>query len=185
MRKIFIDCGGEKGGSISLFKSSILYDPSFELFGFEPIPGLAESYRNSCDAIFYEGAVWIYDGEVDIYPCLERVDGSSLIKEKHDVDKDHPIKVKCIDFSQWLIRNFEITDLIIIKMDIEGSEYKVLNKMIDDGSIRYADRIYIEWHPIESVPMKAHYDLLLRIEGERLTAKFFPEMRTVLERRKE
>ena len=31
-------------------------------------------------------------------------------------------------------------------MDIEGSEYKVLPKMIDDGSIEYINTLIIEWH---------------------------------------
>jgi hydrogenase maturation factor HypE len=31
-------------------------------------------------------------------------------------------------------------------MDIEGSEYKVLPKMIEDGSIKYINTLIIEWH---------------------------------------
>jgi hypothetical protein len=31
-------------------------------------------------------------------------------------------------------------------MDIEGSEYKILPKMIDDGTISYIDALVIEWH---------------------------------------
>jgi hypothetical protein len=31
-------------------------------------------------------------------------------------------------------------------MDIEGSEYEVLPKMIQDGSIDYINSIYVEWH---------------------------------------
>ena len=42
--------------------------------------------------------------------------------------------------------NFSKDDYIVIKMDIEGAEYKVLPKMIEDGSIEYINSAYIEWH---------------------------------------
>ena len=33
-----------------------------------------------------------------------------------------------------------------LSLDIEGAEYKVLDKMFKDGSINYIDKLYIEWH---------------------------------------
>ena len=54
--------------------------------------------------------------------------------------------VECIDFSQWVGVNFVKDDYIIMKMDIEGSEYKVLPKMIKDNTIQYIDELIIEWH---------------------------------------
>ena len=31
-------------------------------------------------------------------------------------------------------------------MDVEGAEYKVLEKMIDKGTINYVDKLYVEFH---------------------------------------
>ena len=56
------------------------------------------------------------------------------------------IIVEGIDFSSWIINNFTPDDFIIVKMDIEGSEYKVLPKMIEDGSMKYVNEIIVEWH---------------------------------------
>ena len=33
-----------------------------------------------------------------------------------------------------------------MKLDIEGSEYNVLEKMISDGSINYINKLFVEWH---------------------------------------
>jgi len=33
-----------------------------------------------------------------------------------------------IDFSHWLSANFSIRDYMIVKMDIEGAEYEVLER---------------------------------------------------------
>tara|TARA_B100001113_G_scaffold67631_1_gene52159 strand:- start:664 stop:1362 length:699 start_codon:yes stop_codon:yes gene_type:complete len=83
--------------------------------------------------------------------------GGSCVKEMHDqlqrpehhAKKLHfpeTGKVEAIDFSKWVLDNFKKEDFIILKMDIEGSEYKVLPKMISDGSIGYINTLIIEWH---------------------------------------
>ena len=83
--------------------------------------------------------------------------GGSCVKEMHDQlerPEDHAKKlhfpetgkVKAIDFSKWVLENFTEEDFIILKMDIEGSEYKVLPKMIEDGSIKFINKLIIEWH---------------------------------------
>ena len=54
--------------------------------------------------------------------------------------------VKCIDFSEFLKDSIESESNVICKMDIEGSEFEVLGKLIDDDTIDIIDRLYIEWH---------------------------------------
>ena len=54
--------------------------------------------------------------------------------------------VECIDFSEFIKQNIETGSKVICKMDIEGAEYEVLGKLIDDGTIDSIDRLYIEWH---------------------------------------
>ena len=66
-----------------------------------------------------------------------------------DPDKDHfktNAEVPCIDFSQFIQNNFSKEDRIIIKMDIEGSEFDTLDKMLKDGTFDWVDDIYVEWH---------------------------------------
>ena len=64
-------------------------------------------------------------------------DGGSCAAKFKDKIKDTPerdelyewhetIKVESIDLSQWIINNFSKNDHIVLKMDIEGSEYEIL-----------------------------------------------------------
>ena len=46
------------------------------------------------------------------------------------------VQVPTIDFSQFISDNFEITDEVVLKMDIEGAEYAVINKMLNDGTFK-------------------------------------------------
>ena len=39
------------------------------------------------------------------------------------------------DVSAYILHNFVLDDFVIVKMDIEGAEFHVIPKMIDDGSI--------------------------------------------------
>ena len=83
-------------------------------------------------------------------------DGGSCVtdlKKSYSADKPGPlykwhedIEVKGLDLSAWILKNFDKNDTIVLKMDIEGSEFKVLPKMLAEGSIDYVDAIYVEWH---------------------------------------
>eukprot|EP00058_Branchiostoma_floridae_P003069 XP_002588557.1 hypothetical protein BRAFLDRAFT_79509 [Branchiostoma floridae] len=60
------------------------------------------------------------------------------------------IRVKTIDFSKWLRENIHEEDYVIFKLDVEGAEYDILQKMVDDGTFHLIDKFYGEchfWHP--------------------------------------
>ena len=69
-------------------------------------------------------------------------------------------KVQALDLSAWILQNFSEKDEIILKMDIEGSEYSVLEKMIDDSSIDFINQLWIEFHPKKSNISKNRHDIL-------------------------
>jgi FkbM family methyltransferase len=73
----------------------------------------------------------------------------------NDDDLDKSVQVNCIDFSNYLKENINKDDYVICKMDIEGAEYEVLGKLIDDNTIDLIDEIYIEWH---NHLLKSNYD---------------------------
>ena len=55
-------------------------------------------------------------------------------------------QVEAIDLSDFIKNNFSKEDFIILKLDIEGSEFDVLQKMITDETLEYIKKIYVEWH---------------------------------------
>lgn len=54
--------------------------------------------------------------------------------------------VPCIDLSAFILTHYQPTDELTIKMDIEGSEYATLEKMIETGAIDYVNFLAVEWH---------------------------------------
>ena len=84
-------------------------------------------------------------------------DGGSCVTELKEQIKDteernklykwhEDIEVESIDLSKWIMNNFSKEDLIVLKMDIEGAEYKIIPKMFEDGSVNYINYAFIEWH---------------------------------------
>jgi len=68
------------------------------------------------------------------------------IKNEARVDYAHPVRVDCIDFSDWIRSNFSKRDHIVVKMDVEWAEYPILGKMLADESIDYVSELLIEFH---------------------------------------
>ena len=58
---------------------------------------------------------------------------------------DNPRTVKTINFSDFLL-NFDEDDYIVVKLDIEGAEYEVIESILDSGTITRINELFIEWH---------------------------------------
>ncbi len=164
MRKIFIDAGGHKGQSIEAFKQESFYEPSFEIYCFEPNPYFKKYLVNREDILFLDYALWIYYGWVEFFINSKKLTatGSTLIGSKNNVDKEAAFKVKCIDFSHWLVRTFKKDDYIILRMDIEGAEYEVLQKMLKDKTIHYINDLSVEFHYTKTGYSKLKHDFLIQ-----------------------
>ena len=54
--------------------------------------------------------------------------------------------VQAVDFSKWLMQNTRPQDSVVVKMDIAGAEFDVLEKMVVDGSVMLVDVMDITWH---------------------------------------
>jgi FkbM family methyltransferase len=101
-----------------------------------------------------KAAVYDRDQTLEFYLDREDGDGSTLFKEKltaknggyGSLDKEHPIRVKPIDLSEWVLQNTSPSDYLILKLDVEGAEYDILEKMFRDGSIERLAHLFVEWH---------------------------------------
>ena len=147
MKNIFIDGGAHLGESIDLFKKWKGSDfDKFEIHSFEVDEGKISSlneWKNKYGNItIHHRAIYDKDGTETFVSSGE---GSSLESEnKMGIKGD--IEIETIDFSKWIIDNFNKKDYIILKLDIEGSEYRVIDKMFKDGSLDYIDELYMELH---------------------------------------
>jgi len=168
MRKIFLDCGAHEASSVKRFKKDYPGSKEYEIYSFEGMAKCEKSFKKYPDVKFKNNLVWIEDGEREFY--VSGKEGSSVYKDKAERrggggPRKHRVKeetVKSIDFDRWVKEKFNKDDYIILKMDIEGAEYEVLEHMIKNGSINYIDKLYIEWHraKVKEITVERHLDLL-------------------------
>lgn len=176
MRKIFIDCGAWTGDSIRAFKK---YDNSYEIYAFECEPRLEETLQkmsNELNFNFINKAVWIKEGIIKLYLGQNNLTQSSSIlsSKKKYIDKKKPVEVNTVNFSQWIMYNFKKEDYIICKMNIEGAEYDILDKMIKDNSIDYIDKLFISWHwrKLYGFPEQKHQRIKTEVEKRTTLVKW-------------
>jgi len=137
---IVVDLGCQDYGyQNSLGSLADTYKPEF-IYGFDPSPKLEEGKTtvNGVPAILKRKAAWTHYGDVPFHDQIT----SSRIMEGADG------RVRCFDFSSWIGRCSDFWDgePFVVKMDIEGAEYPVLDKMIADGTDRLVSELVMEWH---------------------------------------
>ena len=85
--------------------------------------------------------MWIKDEQRIFYD--EGNESSSLLIKKTRLN---PVLVECIDLSQWIKKTFNPDDFIVLKTDIEGAEYEIFNKLMEDDTLSYINKLYGELH---------------------------------------
>ena len=148
--KIFIDCGAHCGESI--LEAKRRFGNDIKIYSFEANTNLAEAlidhFKNDSNVKIENKAFWTDDSFIEFYLSTSWSDGSSVYKEKNSggISENILLKVPCIDLSSF-INSFDKDDYIILKLDVEGAEYEILNKMIEDGTIKRINELHGEFHP--------------------------------------
>lgn len=142
---IFLDCGFYAGMAMKEYKRKRTINKTWTIYAFEPNPEL-DVERFTADIplelTLMKKAVWVKDGEIP-FQISGRAD-SARVEEVRSDGTDKTITVECIDFSKFVSELPEAN--IICSMDIEGSEYPVLEKMLEDGTMSRINRLDIEFH---------------------------------------
>ena len=149
-----LGCSDREGRWPSLTVLADRFKPDF-IYGFDPSPSLNYRQRriNGIPCELRRTAAWTYDG-------LIRFDDSHVHSRNGTIGVGPPIDdrtcnpgrigmigegtkyVTCFDFSAWLANH----GAAIVKMDIEGSEYGILEKLVHDGTHKLLERLLVEWH---------------------------------------
>lgn len=153
MSNIYIDLGSYDGDTLRLFAEKYPDAASYKAYCFEPNKMFDHHYKNlACEHV--KAAAWTSDGNIRFYVSEKQTRRSHLgntvmpmfasVLAKND--KTGLPLIPCVDFSSWLRKNVTREDFVVCKMDIEGAEYEVLEKIIRDGNLDLIKKLYVEWH---------------------------------------
>lgn len=150
---IFIDVGGNIADTVENFlkvgvKSSPIPIKDYDsIYVFEPNQEFHKLYdkfyNQSYQFTLIKAAAASVDGHLKF--AGEGTGGSTLIVNSKNENKDTlKTLVPSIDFSKWLKRTVDIDDYVVCKVDVEGSEYEIVQQMFVDGTVCLCDRLAIE-----------------------------------------
>ncbi|MCX7888838.1 MAG: FkbM family methyltransferase [Rhodobacteraceae bacterium] len=171
-----IDCGANLG-----LITRILAEHGAEVHAFEPNPDAFRALERATAAfpnvIRHQKAVLDAPGRMILHHHLnyhlnpERFSSrSSLYGEKRNVDGSRGTEVEVIDLAEF-IRGLD-RPVSLLKLDIEGAEYAVIDKLIATGLIDRVGLVFAETHAHSIASLRPAHDRLVRtIEAKGLQGK--------------
>ncbi len=137
---VVVDLGCKLWGSDSSIGPLVdRFSPDI-LYGFDPAATPASYVLTETPVVIEQSAAWTYNGTMKFSGNGDSATVMSTSSAWNGTERDVP----CFDFSEWL-EAFDGTE-VVVKMDIEGSEVPILEKVIADGTDNRISLLIVEWH---------------------------------------
>ncbi|CAL0309655.1 unnamed protein product [Lupinus luteus] len=157
-RYVYIDVGARSYGSSigSWFKKQYpKQNRTFEVYAIEADKTFHEEYRTKKGVTLLPYAAWVRNEtlffEITRDPSqkiMMRGKGMGRISSvqtssSHMGDMD---KIQGFDFANWLKSVVGYSDFVVMKMDVEGTEFHLIPRLIQTGAICLIDELFLECH---------------------------------------
>ncbi|KAK2386654.1 peptide upstream protein [Trifolium repens] len=157
---VYIDIGARSYSSSieSWFKKQYpKQNKTFEVYAIEADKSFHEEYRTKKGVNLLPYAAWVRNEtlffEITRDPSKKlmmkgRGMGRNRINpvqtsSSHMGDKD---KIQGFDFADWLKSVVTSNDFVVVKMDVEGTEFHLIPRLIQTGAICLIDELFLECH---------------------------------------
>ncbi len=147
---IVIDCGANVGTITTQLAAT-----GAKVYSFEPNPyAFAELKRNTellNNVTLFNKGVWDRSTKIKLFLHKNAEDnpvywsqGSSILVEKPNVNQENFVDIEVVDLIKFIQDlNHKVK---FLKIDVEGAEYEILDKLIETGAYKLVDLIVAETH---------------------------------------
>jgi len=139
----FYEIGAYKGRTLEIAREQLdaLGDQvKVRFFAFECYPVyvkmLRKKFRNDERIAIIPKAIWSGKGKAPFYLSTVNKVGHSMYPGKTGVDKEHPIEVPTILFSDWYAKITEVPHIRIMNVNIEGAEVNLFKDLMVHNLVR-------------------------------------------------
>lgn len=188
---LFLDCGSNLGQGFSYFKE--YFRPNlYDYILIEPNPYCAlqlAKLKDRWEAIeIIEAAVSTKVDRVKFYGLTEddrgkTSDGGSVLKDHNSsfytADETKAIEVNTFSLSDLIQAKKANYSSIVLKLDIEGSEYEVLEDLIANNTHTCFDALYVEFHsqymlePKRGIYKKRESEIIKRLKKDKVRCRIW------------
>jgi len=145
-----VDCGANVGEM-----TAVLAENGAEVHAFEPNPHafkvLTQKFARQSNVFCHHAAAGSAPGRQPLYlhenSGMDEVlwsNGSSLLPEKPNVDRERQVEVEVIDLAAFL-RSLP-GPVKVLKMDVEGFEVELINHLLDTRAADLVECAFVETH---------------------------------------
>ena len=158
-RFVFVDLGSRAfGSSTHDFLRSYPHSSRFDVHAFDMDAAYVEQWQRSANRSknrrrahsFTARHAGVSDRDAVITVATGGVNAMKHLGKGaytgHDRQRAGTEQVPLLNFSRWLQRHVAAEDFVVVKMDIEGSEYEVLPSLLRSRAIKLIDELLLEVH---------------------------------------
>ncbi|KAK1351555.1 putative methyltransferases-like [Heracleum sosnowskyi] len=159
-RYVYVDVGARSYGSsvVSWFKKQYpKQNKTFDIYAIEADKTFYDQYKSKKGVTLLPYAAWVRNEslffEINEDPGGGKKDavkgrGMGRIKpvQSSGNDVSDVDKIQGFDFANWLKSTVTEKDFVVMKMDVEGTEFDLIPRLFETGAICLIDEIFLECH---------------------------------------
>ncbi|CAH1445996.1 unnamed protein product [Lactuca virosa] len=157
-RYIYIDVGSRSYGSsiASWFKKQYpKQNKTFEIYAIEADKHFHDQYKSKKGVTLLPYAAWVKNESLTFE--INQTPGDENVEKGRGMGRIQPVEsgggivgsvdeIQGFDFAEWLKNTVTEKDFVVMKMDIEGTEFDLIPRLIETGAICLIDEVFLECH---------------------------------------
>ncbi|KAF5744466.1 hypothetical protein HS088_TW07G00037 [Tripterygium wilfordii] len=157
-RYIYIDVGARNYGSSigNWFKKQYpKQNKSFEIYAIEADQAFHEEYRTKKGVTLLPFAAWVRNET--LFFEITRNPGKKFEEKSRGMGRIQQVqssanymadieKIQGFDFAEWLKKEFTESDFIVMKMDVDATEFHLIPRLVETRAICLIDEMFLECH---------------------------------------
>ncbi|XP_071716435.1 uncharacterized protein [Rutidosis leptorrhynchoides] len=157
-RYVYIDVGSRSYGSsiVSWFKKQYpKQNKTFDIYAVEADKHFHDQYESKKGVTLLPYAAWVKN-ETLVFE-INQTPGDENVEQGRGMGRIQPVEmgggivgsvdqIQGFDFAEWLKNTVTEKDFVVMKMDIEGTEFDLIPRLIETGAICLVDEVFLECH---------------------------------------
>lgn len=157
---VYVDVGARSYGSSigSWFKKQYpKQNKTFEVYAIEADKTFHEEYKLKKAVTLLPFAAWVRNETLAFEINRDPPGDKKVISKGRGMGRIQPVnsspggesevdKIPGFDFAEWLKSAVTEKDFVVMKMDVEGTEFELIPRLIETGAICLVDEVFLECH---------------------------------------